>query len=73
MLRKDWIKVNLWKVLILAGLITGYAANGFKVQSKLRKEQVTGTNLETNVGKGETGTPKEPGILLRSILNLMDS
>jgi hypothetical protein len=72
MLRKKLGKVNIWKALILAGLITGYAAYGFRAQSKLQKEQVSGTKSETNMGKGETGGSKEPGILLRSIFNLLD-
>jgi hypothetical protein len=72
MLRKELIKVNIWKALILVGLITGYAAKGFKAQSKLQQEQVSVRNSETNMNKGEMGGSKEPGILLRSIFNLLD-
>ena len=70
MLRKDLIKANFWKVLFLIGSLTGYAVTGFNAQSKLQQEQVTGAKSESMVSN--SGKSKEPGILLRSIFNLVD-
>jgi hypothetical protein len=73
MLRKEIMKSKVWKVLVLAGLIIGYAEYELSGQKKLQQEQGSGVNSEANLGKSDTENTTGPEILLRSIFNLFDN